>query len=79
MIEVPQPIAPPRVDRRPGFGVAVVRGLFHLSRLYKQYGASGYIPLNEVHGKDRGDIRKAMRYIYGLASWHFWKAHDKRG
>lgn len=77
MIEMPPEKSPEKITRRPGFGVSVMRGLMTLSRLYTRYGRSGYIPLADLHGTDRGDIRAAMRYIRRLSAWHFWKRIEK--
>jgi len=75
---LPKGRPPERQTRRPGLGVAVVRGLFVFARIYREYSRSGYIPLNRLSGKDRRDLRGAARYCWRLASWKFYRDRDGR-
>jgi hypothetical protein len=77
-IQKPEPKAPEKIKRRPGLGVSVMRGLLVLSRLSRHYWTTGYLPVLEVRGDDRRDLRRAMRYIERLGSWKFWKVMGRR-
>jgi hypothetical protein len=74
----PEPKAPEKFKRRPGIGVSIMRGLLVLSRLSKHYWTTGYLPVLEVRGEERRDLRRAMRYVDDLGSWFFWKSMKRR-
>ena len=77
-IPKPKPKAPEKIKFRPGIGASVMRGFLVLARLFRAYWTSGYLPLLEVRGEDRRDLRRAVRYIDRLGSWFFWKSMDRR-
>jgi len=77
-IPKPRPKAPEKFKRRPGIGSSIMRGLLVLSRLSNHYWTSGYLPVLEVRGEDRRDLRRALKYAEKLGSWYFWISMKRR-